>query len=76
MPTYVVLTFAADAGFYFLPVFLGATAANKFKTNMGLGMLLGAILIHPTMVANVAGKVGMSIFGVPVYGVSYASTIF
>ncbi len=76
MPTYVVLTFAADAGFYFLPVFLGATAANKFKTNMGLGMLLGAILIHPTMVANVTGKVGMSIFGIPIYGVSYANTIF
>jgi PTS system beta-glucosides-specific IIC component len=75
-PTYVVLTFAADAGFYFLPVFLGATAAKKFNTNMGLGMLLGAILIHPTMAANVAGKVGMSIFGIPVYAVSYASTIF
>ncbi len=76
MPTYVVLSFAADAGFYFLPVFLGATAANKFKTNMGLGMLLGAILIHPTMVANVAGKVGMSIFSIPIYGISYANTIF
>lgn len=76
MPTHAVLTFAADAGFYFLPVFLGATAANKFKANMGLGMLLGAIMIHPTMVANVAGAVSMSIFGVPVYAANYASTIF
>lgn len=76
MPTHVVLTFAADAGFYFLPVFLGATAANKFKANMGLGMLLGAIMIHPTMVANVAGAVSMSIFGVPVYAANYSSTIF
>lgn len=76
MPTYTVLTFAADAGFYFLPIFLGATAANKFKTNMGLGMLLGAILIHPTMVANVSKKVAMSIFGIPIYATSYSSTIF
>lgn len=76
MPTYEVLTFAADAGFYFLPVFLGATAANKFKANMGLGMLLGAILIHPTMVANVADGKAMSIFGLPIYGASYASSIF
>lgn len=76
MPTHAVLTFAADAGFYFLPVFLGATAANKFKANMGLGMLLGAIMIHPTMVANVAGAVSMSIFGVPVYAANYSSTIF
>lgn len=76
MPTHTVLSFAADAGFYFLPVFLGATAANKFKTNMGLGMLLGGILLHPTMIANVASKTGMSIFGIPIYEVSYASTIF
>ncbi|WOO37226.1 PTS transporter subunit EIIC [Anaerocolumna sp. AGMB13020] len=76
MPTHAVLAFAADAGFYFLPVFLGATAANKFKTNMGLGMLLGAILIHPSMIANVTNGVGMSIFGIPVYAASYASTIF
>ncbi len=76
MPTYQVLSFAADAGFYFLPVFLGATAANKFKTNMALGMLLGAILIHPTMVANVTNKVGMSIFGIPIYAATYSSTIF
>lgn len=76
MPTHAVLSFAADAGFYFLPVFLGATAANKFKANMGLGMLLGAIMIHPTMVANVAGAVSMSIFGVPVYAANYTSTIF
>lgn len=76
MPTYDVLNFAADAGFYFLPVFLGATAANKFKTNMGLGMFLGAVLIHPTMVANVAEGSSMSIFSLPIYGASYANSIF
>ena len=76
MPTHAVLTFASDAGFYFLPIFLGATAANKFKANMGLGMLIGAIMIHPTMVANVAGGIPMSIFGIPVYAASYTSTIF
>ncbi len=76
MPTHAVLTFASDAGFYFLPIFLGATSANKFKANMGLGMLLGAIMIHPTMVANVAGSVPMSIFGIPVYAASYTNTIF
>lgn len=76
MSTYTVLKFAADAGFYFLPVFLGATAANKFKTNMSLGMLMGAILIHPTFVANVAGGTAMTIFGISIYATNYASTIF
>lgn len=76
MQTHVVLTFAADAGFYFLPIFLGATAANKFKTNMGLGMLIGAILLHPTFVDNVSNNVAMSIFGLPIYATTYSSTIF
>lgn len=75
-PTHTVLTFAADAGFYFLPIFLGATAATKFKTNMGLGMLIGAILLHPTFISNVSENVGMSIFGLPIYAASYANSIF
>ena len=45
---YQVLNFIGDAGFYFLPVFLGASAARQFKTNAQLGMLIGAILLHPT----------------------------
>lgn len=74
--TFQVLSFAADSGFYFLPVFLGATAATKFKTNMGLGMLLGAILIHPVFVANVAENTKLNIFGLPIYGTNYANSIF
>ena len=76
MPTHTVLTFAADAGFYFLPIFLGASAAAKFKANTGLGMLLGAIMLHPTFVANVNESAAMSIFGLPIYGANYASSIF
>lgn len=75
-PTTIVLTFASDAGFYFLPIFIGATAAKKFGANMGLGMLIGAILVHPTFVANVSEGTAMSVFGVPIYAASYTSTIF
>lgn len=74
--TYQVLFFASEAGFYFLPVFLGATAANKFKTSMPLGMLMGAILISPTFVSAVAEGTAMSIFGLPIYLASYTSSIF
>ena len=41
---YQVLNFIGDAGFYFLPVFLGASAARQFKTNAQLGMLIGAVI--------------------------------
>lgn len=76
MPTYQTLSFVADSGFYFLPIFIGATAAKKFGANQGLGMLLGALLLHPTFVANVTEGTTMSVFGIPIYGASYSSTIF
>lgn len=75
-PTHTVLTFAGDAGFYFLPVFIGATTARKFGGNLGLGMLVGALLIHPTLIQSVAEGTALSIFGLPIYGASYASTVF
>lgn len=72
--TYVILSFAGDAGFYFLPVLIGATAANRFGGNMGLGMMLGGMLIHPNFIsALVDGK--LDFLSIPVYHASYASTI-
>lgn len=74
--THTVLTFVGDAGFYFLPIFIGSTAAKKFGANPALGMLIGAFLIHPTFIQSVADGTKLSIFGLPITGVSYTSTIF
>ena len=75
-PTYQFLTFAADAGFYFLPIFAGMTSAKKFEANPALGMLLGAMLIHPTFINLVAEETSISVFGIPVYQGTYTSSIF
>ncbi|HIU04391.1 MAG TPA: PTS transporter subunit EIIC [Candidatus Coprousia avicola] len=75
MPTYVVLNFVGDAGFYFLPVFIGAMAAKKFGASQGLGMLLGAMLIHPNFVAAVSGGQALNIFGLPIYAATYSSSV-
>lgn len=74
--TYQLLNFAGDAGFYFLPVLVGAFAAKKFGANMGLGMVIGAMLIYPSFVSGVSGGVAYNFLGIPVYGASYTSTIF
>lgn len=74
--THTVLSFVADAGFYFMPVLVGANAARKFGANMGLGMLTGAMLIHPSFIASVEAGTALTLFGIPVYAASYASTIF
>lgn len=75
-PTYTVLSFVADSGYYFLPIFVGASAAQRFNTSMGLGMVLGAMLIHPTFVSAVTEGTSLDLFGLPIYAASYASTIF
>ena len=74
--TYQLLSFAGDAGFYFLPIMIGAFAAKRFGANMALGMVIGGMLIYPTFVSGVAGGVAYTFLGIPVYGATYTSTIF
>ncbi|NEW62631.1 PTS beta-glucoside transporter subunit EIIBCA [Granulicatella sp. zg-ZJ] len=76
---YQILNFIGDAGFYFLPIFLGGTAARQFKTNQYLGMLMGAFLLHPTFVGLVAATkesgAGIHLFGLPITPVGYSATV-
>lgn len=75
MPTHTVLSFVGDAGFYFLPVYVGGMAAKKLGANQGLGMLMGAILIHPNIIAAVNEGTALDIVGLPIYAASYGSTV-
>lgn len=70
-----ILTFAGDAGFYFIPVFLGYTTAKHFKTNIFIGMLLGAILVHPSFVAMVTENKAMDFLGIPVTPAAYSYSV-
>lgn len=76
---YQILNFIGDAGFYFLPIFIGGTAARQFKANPYLGMLVGAIFLHPnfTGMVNLAKETGegISLFGLPIQAVGYASSV-
>ncbi len=69
--TYQLLSFAGDAGFYFLPIIIGAFAAKKFGANQGLGMVVGGMLVYPSF----AAATGLNFLGIPVYSNSYSSTI-
>lgn len=74
--TYNILSIVGDAGFYFLPVFIGKGAANKFHTNEGMGMLMGLMLVAPSFAALVGEGAAISIFGLPVYAGSYGYMVF
>lgn len=73
--TYQILSLVADAGFYFLPIFIAASAARKFNTNQGLAMFLMAALLHPAFIELVGSGVSLSVFGIPITSASYSSTV-
>ncbi|MDT2756335.1 PTS transporter subunit EIIC [Enterococcus asini] len=72
---YTVLSFAGDAGFYFLPVFLGYTSAKQFKASPLIGMLLGAILIHPSFIEAVSSGTSLDFLGLPITPMTYSSSV-
>ena len=73
--TYEILNAIGDCLFYFFPIFLGYTAANKFKLNKFTGMAIGASLVYPT-ITGFAGQT-VDFFGIPVMmpTSSYTSTV-
>lgn len=75
-PTDTTLTFVSDAAFYFLPIYVGASSAKKFDMNIYLGMFFGAVLVHPTFTDLIAEGTPGAIFGLPIYGATYTSSIF
>ncbi|MBG1272264.1 PTS sugar transporter [Lactobacillus paracasei subsp. paracasei] len=69
--TYVVLNAIGDAFFYFLPVLLGCTAAEKFGSNKYTGMTIGAALCYPTITKLASGKALGTLFTGSSFSISY-----
>lgn len=76
MPTYTVLTFIGDSAFYFLPVMAGYTTAKKYGGNPLLGIMVGAVFIHPSFIAAVSEGTALSFCKIPIYAASYSSAVF
>ncbi|MFF8186028.1 beta-glucoside-specific PTS transporter subunit IIABC [Microbacterium sp. NPDC016588] len=74
--TYIVLSFMANAVFFFLPVFVAISAADKLKTNRILAGVVAAMLLHPTWAGLVTAGEPVSLFGlIPLTLASYGSTV-
>lgn len=72
---YAILSFMADAVFYFLPMMLAVSAAEHFKTNKFLAIATAGVLLHPNWSAMVLAGKPVALFGVPVTLASYSSTV-
>ncbi|MCT3261829.1 PTS beta-glucoside transporter subunit IIABC [Lactiplantibacillus plantarum] len=85
-PTYVIINAMGDSVFYFLPIFVGFTAAKKLGADPVIMGIIGGVLTYPAIVSMATtGKVtghllGMAInanfFGIPVHVASYTYSIF
>ncbi|SDN47883.1 glucose PTS transporter subunit IIA [Bacillus sp. OK048] len=75
--TYAILSAAGHAIFYFFPVFLGITLANKLGANGFVGGSIGAALLEPHYVDLVTSKAqDVTFLGVPIILANYSSTVF
>ncbi|HWT74284.1 MAG TPA: PTS transporter subunit EIIC [Mobilitalea sp.] len=69
--TYAILSAINNAGFYFLPIFIGFSAARKLGINPMMGLYLGAILVH----SGINGVANLNFLGIPVPQTSYSTTV-
>jgi len=78
--TFLMLDFIGDTVFMFMPVFIGYTAAKKFKVNEFVGMLLGAGLMNPNIqLAALSGRVDyplMTLFAGTIFESDVTHTFF
>ena len=74
--TYAILNFFGDAIFYFLPILLAFSQAQKLKCNPVLAAAVAGIMMHPTWNAMVAAGESVAFFHIlPFTLVSYTGTV-
>lgn len=76
--TYYMLTVASTAVFYFLPILLAITSAEKFKVNKYVAAAIMGSLIMPeftNMMGNHGNGVVAHFFGIPIVLMTYTSTV-
>lgn len=74
--TYLILSAAGNAVFFFLPIFLGITLAIRLGANPYVGGTIGAALLEPNLTGLLAEGGASSFIGIPVVIVDYSSTVF
>ncbi len=87
--TYKIMTVIGDAFFNFLPIFLGYSAAKKFKMSEFAAMAIGAALVYPSLSQIMQGEpiytvfegslfqspVHLEFLGIPVLLMNYTSSV-
>ncbi|MCV3330394.1 beta-glucoside-specific PTS transporter subunit IIABC [Pediococcus pentosaceus] len=74
--TYLILTAAGNAVFYFLPLFLAISAAKVFKANQFIALAIVAALLEPNFTGMITKNgVTVDFFGIPAILMTYSGTV-
>lgn len=73
--TYIFLNFLYEAGFYFMPILLGYSAAKKLKIDPIYGIYLGCLLLTPSLVSLVNAGEAFEVFGIRMPLVDYSQSM-
>ncbi|ASR48231.1 PTS beta-glucoside transporter subunit EIIBCA [Paenibacillus kribbensis] len=74
--TYLILSAAGNAVFYFLPILLGITLGIKLKANPYVAGVIGAALMEPNFTGLMDKGSDVSFLGIPVVMMNYSSSVF
>jgi PTS system beta-glucosides-specific IIC component len=72
---YLLCGFVYSAFFYFLPVFLGYTAAKKLNVNPVMGIMAAGLLLVPDFMNLADSGTAFTVYGIPCQVQNYSQTI-
>lgn len=83
-PTYAIIDAMSDSVFYFLPIFVGFTAAKRLGSDPIIVAIIGGVLVHPQVRAWLDPELNpkaddffnTDFFGIPYHLASYTYSIF
>lgn len=71
---YFMLTLMNNAFFYFLPVYIGYSAAKVLKTDVLMGIFIGCMVIVPEFVALATAGSELNVLGISIPVANYGQT--
>ncbi|GKT03740.1 PTS beta-glucoside transporter subunit IIABC [Furfurilactobacillus sp. OKN36] len=83
--TYVIVSAMGDSVFFFLPIFVGYTAARRLGADPIIVAIIGGVMTYPTIVKAAAQtsksyflgvNMNANLFGLPIHLVNYSYSIF
>src|SRR5699024_6339463 len=72
---YQLLDIFSDAAFYFLPILLAVSAANRFKAQPYVAAAIVGIMIHPNLITLMNESDTLHFLGLPITTANYESSV-